>query len=390
MLWLMKVLYISPFDEPVSGADRSLITLIAQLSKIHTCHIVLPPQSAYISRYQSAGAQVHLFDLSRIRKTKSLWYWLQYIGRFMREIAFLNQLLKKEAFDLIHLNMHVCLAPLLMGKMNRLPVIVHYRGNANDQPTWFYDPFLRFLHRFSSHIICISHAVEAIFTRRHLSTKISVLYNPVVEIPASEKITSRASLPKRILYLGRIHARKNIMCLLRAFHTLSRKYGPNEIQLDMVGEAERTAHDQNHKADLQAYAQEHTLNVQWFGHHTHTNPFISAAHVLVLPSYHEGFGRVLVEAMVMRLPVIGSRSGAIPEVLADGKRGALFDPDDPHELAQLLENELFLSPRSVTELEQIALEIDHLCSSTAHAKQVNDIYAQLHTSRHLKGSGDTR
>ena len=50
--------------------------------------------------------------------------------------------------------------------------------------------------------------------------------------------------------------------------------------------------------------------------------------VLCLPSKWEGLGLVLVEAMLQAVPVIGSRQGAIPEVLAGGEAGDLFDFED--------------------------------------------------------------
>ena len=51
--------------------------------------------------------------------------------------------------------------------------------------------------------------------------------------------------------------------------------------------------------------------------------YMSAADVLVLPSYGEGLPTVLVEAGSVGLPVIASRVGGIPELLDDG-RGTLL------------------------------------------------------------------
>jgi glycosyltransferase involved in cell wall biosynthesis len=63
--------------------------------------------------------------------------------------------------------------------------------------------------------------------------------------------------------------------------------------------------------------------------------------VLVLPSleiarWKEQFGRVLVEAMASGVPVIGSRSGEIPNVV--GEAGLLFDPGDVQSLVEQLRN----------------------------------------------------
>jgi glycosyltransferase involved in cell wall biosynthesis len=47
----------------------------------------------------------------------------------------------------------------------------------------------------------------------------------------------------------------------------------------------------------------------------------------------EPFGRVLLEAMAMRKPVVGSRGGAVPEIVVDGETGYTFAPGDSGELA---------------------------------------------------------
>jgi glycosyltransferase involved in cell wall biosynthesis len=64
-----------------------------------------------------------------------------------------------------------------------------------------------------------------------------------------------------------------------------------------------------------------------------------SADVLVFPTVWptEGFGMVAAEAMACAVPVVGSRIAAIPEVVADGRTGLLFDPGDAADLAATLE-----------------------------------------------------
>ncbi|MBI5700909.1 glycosyltransferase family 4 protein [Candidatus Saganbacteria bacterium] len=66
------------------------------------------------------------------------------------------------------------------------------------------------------------------------------------------------------------------------------------------------------------------------------NEYYSALDVFVLPSrttknWKEQFGRVLVEAMLCGVPVIGSSSGEIPKVI--GNAGLVFKEKDPNDLA---------------------------------------------------------
>jgi N-acetyl-alpha-D-glucosaminyl L-malate synthase BshA len=57
-------------------------------------------------------------------------------------------------------------------------------------------------------------------------------------------------------------------------------------------------------------------------------PWLSAADLFLLPSSQESFGLAALEAMSCGVPVVASRTGGVPEVIADGVTGVLRDPDD--------------------------------------------------------------
>lgn len=64
---------------------------------------------------------------------------------------------------------------------------------------------------------------------------------------------------------------------------------------------------------------------------------MTRATALILPSIcYEQFPRTLVEAYACGLPVIASRLGALPELVADGATGLLFHPDDARDLARMM------------------------------------------------------
>ena len=61
---------------------------------------------------------------------------------------------------------------------------------------------------------------------------------------------------------------------------------------------------------------------------TDIRDWLERADVFVHTSRWEGFGIVLLEAMLAGLPVVATRVSAVPEVVADGETGLLVEPGD--------------------------------------------------------------
>lgn len=84
-----------------------------------------------------------------------------------------------------------------------------------------------------------------------------------------------------------------------------------------------------------------TLDVEdticWLGNVADPKSLLQASDLFLLASTGEAFGLVLAEAMACGVPVVGARSGSLPEVVAEGKTGLLVNPNDPPSLASAIE-----------------------------------------------------
>ncbi len=133
-----------------------------------------------------------------------------------------------------------------------------------------------------------------------------------------------------ILYTGSLKPHKNVHVLLTAF---SRLKSNKDYQLAIAGER-ITQH-----SDLWNLVQRLGITEQVIeiGEVSRKELALAyrAASVLVLPSFYEGFGFPVLEAMASGTPAIGANAGSIPEIMGDG--GILFDPHSAEELAALLE-----------------------------------------------------
>ncbi|MFC1620966.1 glycosyltransferase family 4 protein [Candidatus Omnitrophota bacterium] len=140
---------------------------------------------------------------------------------------------------------------------------------------------------------------------------------PFGAFPGMEKKTYDG---KTILFIGNNFKRKGGFTLLEAFKNIKKKVkdarliiiGPNQVLAEVAG-------------------------VEWKGHIKDRGvirDFLVKSSIFVMPSFCEPFGLVFLEAMSCRLPCIGPKVDAIPEVIEDGKTGFLVSPGDINDLAR--------------------------------------------------------
>lgn len=99
--------------------------------------------------------------------------------------------------------------------------------------------------------------------------------------------------------------------------------------------------------------------------------------LVVLPSRHEGFPNVVLEAMASRLPVVASRVGDVPRLVQDGATGFVFDSDDAEGLAAALLRACGLPAserRAMGERARALVEAEYGIATVARA------YARLYES----------
>ena len=131
----------------------------------------------------------------------------------------------------------------------------------------------------------------------------------------------------RFGYLGTIHPVKNILTLAIAFGTTS---GPARLEIYGGGES--------HNIDKLRLCMTDARISYHGGYAFESLPEILAGiDVLVVPSLVESYCFTVREALHAGIPVLAARVGGIPEVVRDGVNGLLFDPNDPQELATLLQ-----------------------------------------------------
>lgn len=107
---------------------------------------------------------------------------------------------------------------------------------------------------------------------------------------------------------------------------------------------------------------------------------MSAFDIFVLTSLNEGMGKVLVEAMLLRKPIIGSRVGGIPDLIRDGENGILTSPASPDELSEAI-IDLIKSEEKRGKMGEKGRLIGESYSARAMVEKIEKLYKEeLHCS----------
>ncbi len=124
-----------------------------------------------------------------------------------------------------------------------------------------------------------------------------------------------------VVFVGRITRQKGLAYLLRAAEQL-----PDDVQLVLCAGAPDTPEIAREVAGLVEDLRTRRAGVVWISQHLPRAELISvlsAGTVFVCPSVYEPLGIVNLEAMACGLPVVGTATGGIPEVVDDGVTGWL-------------------------------------------------------------------
>jgi len=156
---------------------------------------------------------------------------------------------------------------------------------------------------------------------------------PMMEDGEENIVAARSYEPRdhyRLLYIGRIERAKGSYDLVRAVKIL-KEMGWTGFSLDMVGDGAGAA-------TIKQIIAEESLGGLIRLHGTVSDRdflrrMYRQADLFVLPTHHEGFPRVLYEAMIAGTPILTTFVGTIPHLMKDGWNCHRILPGNPKDLA---------------------------------------------------------
>lgn len=333
------------------GAGWSLFYLIKNLDRTRFLPVVVVPDPGIFgSRYRALGVRIVVAPQLPERSaqqhfrrvnffTKTLSAVINLVG-MIRTVFWLARFVKREQCELLYANnMLVKSVGAFAARRAGVPCVLHIRNLHEKRLEAF---FYRRIFRMAAVKLIISNsAASAAPFMNDVPDKLRVVHNGIdlADYGGIPRGTLRRELGLRgktiIGYTGNLIPRKGLDILIRAAaHVLGR----GNAVLVIIGRVP-IGSNIDHQAEYEELARECGIagRVLFAGFRKDVRPYVRDMDVLVLPSRQEPFGRSIVEAMALGVPVVASRVGGIPEIITSGRDGFLVPVEDVAALARVLQ-----------------------------------------------------
>jgi len=255
-------------------------------------------------------------------------------------------LLRVKKYDIIHSFFAVPSAPagVILSRISDIPHVLTVFGGDIYDPTKKLSPHRHAMFRWAVRA-ALNSSVKVTTESADIAAHAARIYRPYREINVvpiglprvhfSPVPREELSMHEDAIYLvsiGRMVKRKGFEYLIKALAILAKK--GIDLRLVLIG-------DGPERGALEALAAGENVSdkVLFAGRVNDEAKFryLSASDIYALPSIHEGFGIVLLEAMSCGLAVVATDRGGQTEIIKNGRNGTLVPPADAEALASAIE-----------------------------------------------------
>ena len=366
-----------PFPgDTVGGSHLSALLLVRHLPPHYQAVIVLHEEGALSRLLKGQDIAYELFPLpaSFVGSRKGALGHAAVMGRNMPPLL---RFLRRHRIDLVHghdgrVNQTWAIPARLAG----CAVIWHQR--SKHRPSRLAGASMRRAHR----VIAISHFVAE--SLPPLPDRCARIIADPYDLEAGniDRSEARAALlrelncaPERLLiaFVGNMTEQKRPGIFVECAARILQDGEPQPLFL-LFG-----ADRDGRQARLEARASELSLGdrIRFMGFRNPAEQVIAGCDLLIAPAVEEGFGRTLIEAMMVGTPVVAARSGGHTEALDDGRTGLLVPPDDASAFAAACSALLADRARAAAIAERAKQDALSRFSVERHVERICAIYDEV-------------
>ncbi|MGH8776836.1 MAG: glycosyltransferase family 4 protein [Jiangellaceae bacterium] len=365
--------------DPIGGMQTHTHELSLALDALGVEQTIVTTRPPTAARDEALGAHGRIIRLGLpVRRFRQLYSW--------PAAVLLPRLASSGDLVHVHLGEDLAVVPLAMraARRRRLPLVmtvhtsVRHTLGTSGAGAWLLKHVGGYFERHGSDaaaaVIVLTPRLAEAMDADGVRTPVHVLPSGVVPqaFDSTTPYGPISAIPgPRVLFLGRLHAQKQVDVLVRAAAYLP------QAQVVLVG-------DGPHRMSLERLARQagvvERVHFVGFVPHQDVPAVLLAADVLVMPSRYEELGTAMLEAMQAGVPIVASDTGGIPAVITHEHNGLLVPPGDPLALVDAVDR--LLADRAFASALASAARVDvGRYDWTVLARRVLDIYGGVLSAR---------
>jgi len=340
----IKVLHVL-LDDRVGGSHSRIFSLAEGLKEENIEYILALPDGGGEAHEcaKDAGITAYPCELGTphfIKDFRDFMLNISYIYNFLPSIHSLIKIIERENIDIVHLNGLLCFQGAIAAKFMRRPVVWHLLGTLF--PNYLIRSLRPFIKFSADKVVNVSNATREYYL---IDSDIEdrIIYEPVnmnvfnqdsIHDEQKAKLRKELGIGHNEIILGAVGNLswvKGYENLIEAIAIIRKRY--KRIKLLITGKILDT--QMEYYSRLKKITSSFGLDgdVHLLGWRTDIPEILSIMDIFILPSLKEGTPISILEAMSMKVPVIASRVGGIPEQVIDSETGILVQPGDAFEIA---------------------------------------------------------
>jgi len=355
----MKILYLLPSYSLYGGTPKKTLDLMKYFGDKSALYVYDDIYTEFKPQFEATGGSVYEGPYGR---------------NVYRHLKYLIQIIDLENIDLVQtqFSMGETLGFLIKIFRPRVKFVVAFVGAS--KPTPFKCFFAAINYKLVDSFIYISEYVK-IEKQKHFS--ILRNKNAIIIYNGTEKRMNNgtdviAMKGHALLDIAGLIDLKNIQILIESFNIIVNQVFRKDVFLYVAGDGPK-------RKELESIISQYELGdyIHLIGYQSNVGKLIDDCTVFVHPSYAEGFGIVIPEAMLAEKPIIVSGAGALPELIEHGKSGLIVDPHKPEEWAEAILS-LIDTPELAHSLAKNAKKrAIELFSIEKYCKQYENLYKNI-------------
>lgn len=346
-----KTILFTNVGADLYGADYVLLCLVKSLDPHRFRSIVIVPYDGpLVPELRKAGAEVIVREFPVLRRgIFTPLGVIRFVWQTVSSVVFLTLLARRHKADIFHTNTACLWAPAFVAAITHKPHVWQIMELV-ERPRLVRWAMSKMTAVFSTRVFCISDAVRNHFLEGNTryAPKFQTLYHGVDQDEYDPAATGDLHIREQlgisnealvVLYAGRFSEWKGQDVMAAAAKLLCDRGLARRLDMHFIFLGSCFPGYEHCQTDLAAGLGQlpEPTRARMHGFQRNLPDWMKAADIFVLPSKRpEPNATVLIAAMTMGLPCIGTNIGGTVETIDQGKTGLLVPPDNPEALAEAI------------------------------------------------------